>query len=145
MSARENIAKNIVHQLENMTTPAPNFVTREHFDVQKLAITQYPAILVYTANEDREDISTDERQSNITFQLRCFVRGNQLDTQRNELCENISETLEKSRDRDLTLAHENIHNVSTTISNVEVIERELPLAQMNINVNVRYTYTKGVL
>ena len=96
-------------------------------------------------NEDREDISTDERQSNITFQLRCFLRGNELDTQRNELCENISETLEKSRDRDLTLAHENIHNVSTTISNVEVIERELPLSQMNINVNVRYTYTKGVL
>ena len=83
MSARENIAKNIIQQLENMTDPAPNFVTREHFDVQKLAITQYPAVLVYTANEDREDISTDERQATITFQLRCFLRGNELDTQRN--------------------------------------------------------------
>ena len=145
MSARENIAKNIVDQLENMTAPAPNFVTREHFDVQKLAITQYPAILVYTSNEEREDISTDERQSNITFQLRCFFRGNELDTQRNELAENISETLEKSRDRDLTMTANNIHNVSTTISNIEVIERELPLAQMNMNVNVRYTYNKGVL
>ena len=145
MSARENIAKNIIQQLENMTDPAPNFVTREHFDVQKLAITQYPAVLVYTANEDREDISTDERQATITFQLRCFLRGNELDTQRNELIENISESLEKSRNRDLTMTHANIHNVSTTITSVEVVERELPLGECLVTVSVRYTYTKGAL
>ena len=42
MSARENIANNIVEQLENMTNPAPGHVSRVFFDVQKLAITQFP-------------------------------------------------------------------------------------------------------
>ena len=40
MSAREDIAKNLVEQLENMTNPAPGKVSRVFFDVQKLAITQ---------------------------------------------------------------------------------------------------------
>ena len=36
MSARENIAKNIVSQLDNMTDPSPNLVSREKFDIQKI-------------------------------------------------------------------------------------------------------------
>ena len=32
MSARENIAKNITEQLENMTNPAPGLVSRVFFD-----------------------------------------------------------------------------------------------------------------
>ena len=69
MSARENIAINIFEQLENMTDPAPNHISREIFDVQKLAITQFPAILLVTANEDREDITSTERLGSIQFQL----------------------------------------------------------------------------
>ena len=57
MSARENIAKNIVEQLENITNPAPGKVSRTFFDATKLAITQFPAILIVTSNETREDVS----------------------------------------------------------------------------------------
>lgn len=145
MSARENITKNIVEQLENMTDPGVAHVARDKFDAEKLAITQFPAILVVTQNEDREDIATDLRQSNLAIQLRCYVRGTQVDTLRNELVENISETLEKSRDRDLTLAATNIHNVSTRISNVEVVDRETPLGEVIVTATVTYTYKKGVL
>ena len=60
MSARENIAINIVEQLENMQNPAPGKVSRVFFDVSKLAITQFPAILVVTSNEIRDD---DDRKS----------------------------------------------------------------------------------
>tara|TARA_B100000214_G_scaffold346061_1_gene296436 strand:- start:284 stop:721 length:438 start_codon:yes stop_codon:yes gene_type:complete len=145
MSARENIAKNLVDQLENMTDPGVNHVSREKFDVQKLAITQFPAILVVTQNEDREDLATDLRQGSITYQLRCYVRGTQIDTLRNEVVERIEETLEVSRDRDITLADTNIHNVTTRITNIEVVERELPLGEVIVSVNVIYTYKKGVV
>ena len=145
MSARENIAKNLVDQLENMTAPGVNHVSREKFDVQKLAITQFPAILVVTQNEDREDLATDLRQGSITYQLRCYVRGTQIDTLRNEVVERIEETLEVSRDRDITLADTNIHNVTTRITNIEVVERELPLGEVIVSVNVIYTYKKGVV
>jgi len=145
MSARENIALNIVNQLQNMTDPAPGFVSKVFFDVQKLAITQFPAILVVTSNEVRDDISTDLRQGTIQYQLRCYVRGTEIDTLRNEIVERIEETLEVSRDRDITLNKNNIHNVTTNISNIEVIERELPLGEVVVNVDVTYRYKKGVL
>ena len=145
MSARENIAKNIVEQLVNMKDPGVNHVSREKFDIQKLAITQFPAILVVTANEEREDLSTDTRVGLITYELRCYVRGSQIDTQINELVERIEETIEVSRNRDLTLAATNIHNVSSQVVSIEKIDRELPLGEAICNVNVRYTYKKGVL
>jgi len=131
--------------LDNMTDPSPNLVSREKFDIQKLAITQFPAILVVTANEEREDLSTDTRVGLITYELRCYVRGSQIDTQINELVERIEETIEVSRNRDLTLAATNIHNVSSQVVSIEKIDRELPLGEAICNVNVRYTYKKGVL
>jgi len=145
MSARENIAINIQRQLENMTDPAPGLVSRVFFDVQKLAITQFPAILLVTSNEVREDMATDIRQGTIQYQLRCYVRGTEIDTLRNEIVERIEETLELSRDRDIALSVDNIHNVTTRISNVEIIERELPLGEVIVNVDVTYRYKKGVL
>lgn len=145
MSAREQIAINIQEQLENMTNPAPGKVSRVFFDVQKLAITQFPAILVVTSNEIREDISTDLRQGTLQYELRCYVRGTEIDTLRNEIVERVEETLEVSRDRDISLSTANIHNVTTRVSNVEVIERELPLGEVVVRVDVIYRYKKGVL
>ena len=145
MSARENIAINLQMQLQNMTDPAPGSVSRVFFDLQKLAITQFPAILITTADESRIDISTSERQGTIRYNLRCYVRGTNIDTLRNEIVERIEETLELSRDRDLTLSANNIHSVSTTIAGVEVVERELPLGEVVVQVDVKYTYKKGVV
>ena len=145
MSARENIAKNIKSQIENMTAPSFAHVSREKIDIEKLAITQFPACLIVTSNEDREDVSMDERQATIRYQLRCFVRGNQIDTLRNDIAEGIEETLEKSRNRDITLGVTNIHNVTTHVANIEVVDRELPLGEVVVNVDVIYTYNRGVL
>ena len=145
MSAREDIAKNIQAQLQNMTDPAVGSVSREFFDVQKLAITQFPAVLITTAEETREDITMDERQGTIRYNLRCYVRGTQIDTLRNEIVERIEETLEVSRNRDITFAATNIHHVTTTVAGVEVVERELPLGEVVVQVDVTYRYKKGVL
>ena len=77
--------------------------------------------------------------------FQCYVRGTEIDTLRNGVIENIEETLEASRDRDITLSTSNVHNVTTHITNIEVIDRELPLGEVVITVAVTYTYTKGVL
>jgi hypothetical protein len=145
MSARENVAKNLVSQLQNMSEPTPGLVSRVFFDVQKLAITQFPAILIVTSNEVRQDIATTLRQGTIQYQLKCYVRGTEIDTLRNEIIERVEETLETDRSRDVTLNSENIHCVSTTVSSIEVIERELPLGEVVVNVDVTYRHKKGVL
>ena len=54
MSNRNDLADNIVEVLQDIREPRPVLVTREPFDVEKLAITQFPAILVQTNNETRQ-------------------------------------------------------------------------------------------
>ena len=143
MSAREQIAEDIREQLINMSDPAPGTVTREFFDFEKLAITQYPAILIVTGNEERTDVSLSERQGIIQIELRCFVRGNELDTRRNELIEQIEQTLEGSRGRNLTTDKDATHYVETRVTNVEVIERNPPIGQVIVTVEVEYMYKRG--
>jgi hypothetical protein len=128
-----------------MTNPAPGKVSRVFFDVQKLAITQFPAILIVTANESREDFGMDLRRGTISYELRGYVRGTEVDTLRNNLVEEIEETLEKSRNRDISLLDSNIHSVTTHITNIEVVERELPLGEVVVTCEVTYSYKKGVL
>jgi hypothetical protein len=57
----------------------------------------------------------------------------------------VEETVETQRGRNITVSSGNIHNVTTRISQIQVIERELPLSEVLITVEVRYTYRKGVL
>jgi hypothetical protein len=73
------------------------------------------------------------------------VRGTEVDTLRNNLVEEIEETLEKSRDRDITSSADNIHSVTTQITNIDVVERELPLGEVVVTCEVTYRYKKGVL
>jgi len=143
MSARELIAEDIREQLINMSDPAPGNVTREFFDFEKLAITQYPAILIVTGNEERTDVSMSERQGILQIELRCFVRGNELDTKRNQLVEVIEQTLEGSRGRNLTTEKDATHYVETRVTNVEVIERNPPIGQVTVTVEVEYMYKRG--
>jgi hypothetical protein len=143
MSARESIAEDIREQLINMSDPAPGLVTREFFEFEKLAITQYPAILIVTGNEERTDVSMSERQGILQVELRCWVRGNELDTKRNEIIENIEQTLEGSRGRNITVNKEATHYVETRVTNVEVIERNPPIGQVIVTVEVEYMYKRG--
>jgi len=143
MSAREAITVDIVEQLQNMSDPSPGLVTREYFDFEKLAITQYPAILVFGSNEDRTNITFQERQGTLNIQLRCFLRGNNIDQNRNNLIEQIEQTLETQSNRDVTVNKDATHYVVTRISNIEVIERQPPLAEMVIALDVEYVYKRG--
>jgi hypothetical protein len=143
MSAREAITVDIIEQLKNMSDPAPGLVTREYFDFEKLAITQYPAILVFGSNEDRTNITFTERQGTLNIQLRCFLRGNNIDQKRNNLIEQIEQTLESQSNRDVTIDANATHYVVSRISNIEIIERQPPLAEIVIALDVEYVYKRG--
>jgi len=140
MSLRNDFADNIVEVLKNMQDPKTVLVTRETFDVEKIAITQFPAILVVTGNENRIDYSFDRRQGDILYTVRGFVRGSHLDRAKNDLIERIEETLELDRSRDTERK-----DMKTQILSIESIDRLPPLGEVAVTVEVRYLYTKGAV
>jgi len=96
MSLRNNIAENLLEVLKDIRDPRPVLVTREPFEVEKLAITQFPAILISTGSEERDTETMGAngvRRGTIIFQLRGFIRGTELDKKRNQLIEAIEEQI----------------------------------------------------
>ncbi len=148
MSKREDIAKNIVDVLTDMTPPKPVLVTREPLDVLKLAITQFPAVVVQMGNEIREDDAMGGiRRGTVDVSVRGFVRADgregsitTVDQKRNEMIERIEETLNTDRTRELTGAA-----AITKVTSIEVVERTPPLGEFNMIAQVSYTFTKGAL
>ena len=149
MSNREDIIKNIIEVLEDMDVPKPRLVTREPFDVDKLALTQFPALLVTTGNETREDNSMGgNRRGTIEINIRGFVRSDgrqgfvqSVDQKRNELIERIEETLNTNRDRELNATRA----ATTLVTTIEVVDRNPPLGEFNLVAEVRYSFTKGAV
>lgn len=147
MSNRENIASNIVEVLGDMAPPRASFVTREPFDVNKLAITQFPALLVTTGNETREENTMGgNRRGTLEVNIRGFVRSDgrqgfvqSVDQKRNELIERIEEALNANRDRELGATKA----ATTHVTSIEVVDRTPPLGEFNLIAEVRYTFTKG--
>jgi len=144
MSLRESISKYIVTVLSEVEEPRPNLVTREPFEVDKLAITQFPAILINFATESREtismgDVAIGRRAGTIEYEIRGFVRGTELDLKRNQLIHAIEEQLD--RDRYLGLKAQGV--TDSQLTSVEVISRLQPLAEFRIVFTVRYNYLRG--
>ena len=114
MSTRELIAQNIIEVLSDMEPPRPVLITREPFDIDKLAITQFPAVVVESGNEVREDIAMKGyRRGIIDFAIRGFVRSDSrnthiisVDSKRNELIERLEEELNDERMRGVDSAGE---------------------------------------
>ena len=140
---REQIAKNIQTVLGDMIDPKAVLVTREPFLVTEIAITQFPAILITSRNEERETITmglaaVGRRMGTLDFEIRGFVRGVELDRKRNDLVERIEETLDSDRYR--TLRTEGV--IDSQIVTIEVIDRQPPLAEVVITYRVRYNYLR---
>lgn len=143
MSIREQVAENIVKVLETIEHPAPVLITREPFVVQELAITQFPAILVQIQEENRETITmgvpnVGRRMGTITYILRGYVRGTELDKRRNELIEAIEEILDGDRYRDLWTQGV----IDSQVRLIEIPERQPPLAEIAVTFEVKYNYIR---
>jgi hypothetical protein len=141
---RDEIAKNIVTVLKEIEQPRPVLVTREPFDVEKIAITQFPAILVTPIREERSSITMGapnigHRQGTIEFLMRGFVRGNDLDSQRSDLILGMESALESDRFRGF------IQNgvTDSQVTLIEIVDRLPPLAEFNLTFFVRYNYARN--
>jgi hypothetical protein len=150
MSNREKIITNIIAVLEDIGDPRLPFVTREPFDPEKLAITQFPALLVQTGNELREDFSMGgNRRGTIEVSIRGFVRSDgrkghvqTVDEKRNVLIEAIEETLNERRDRELDVCAE---AATTHVTQIEIVDRTPPLGEFLLTAEVKYSFTKGAV
>jgi len=144
MSLREQISKYIVTALQEIEEPRPNLVTRDPFEVDKLAITQFPAFLLNFYIENRETVtmganSVGRRIGTIEYDIRGFVRGTELDRLRNELIEAVEQQL----DSDRYLGLRDLGVIDSQITEIEVIPRLQPLAELRIRFVVRYNYERG--
>jgi hypothetical protein len=144
MSLRQQIIDAIDIALTEIRDPRPVLVTREPFEPEKLAITQFPALLITFFDEERETItmglpSIGRRAGNIRFEIRAFVRGTELDRRRNDILEAVESALDQDR-------YLGLRNSGVTDSQVELIEavpRLAPLAELRIVYRVRYNYERG--
>ena len=142
MSVRENIAANLVTSLQAITSPVDiKYVTREPFEFDKLSNAQYPAILVRTTNENREDAtvggSISQRFGVIDYQLVCYVKGTGLDTARNNIVEAIEEKLDVDRSR-------GGYALDTQLITVETDDGSIaPVGGVILTVRCEYQYTRG--
>lgn len=142
MSLREDIAKELVRVLQTIDDPAVKLVTREPFSITDLPITQFPALLIETANENRETISAGAvgigfRGGAITYAIRGFVRGVEIDRLRNDLIEAVEEVL----DRDRRLGFAEVQD--SQVTNIDIVERLAPLGELLITFDVNYNYARG--
>ena len=143
MSVRESIANNIVDTLRDSVIQPTRIkmATREPFDFQKLSNAQFPAVLVRTAGEDREDSSIGgsmgSRMASINYEKVCFVKSGIIDEARNNIIEAIEEGLELDRTR-------GGYALDTQLINIEVDEGSIePVGGVILTVRVVYEYTRG--
>tara|TARA_R110000796_G_scaffold29624_1_gene79846 strand:+ start:64 stop:498 length:435 start_codon:yes stop_codon:yes gene_type:complete len=142
MSIRESIAENIINTLQDVIAPVRiSYVTREPFQFDKLSNAQYPAVLVRTADENREDStiggSIGKRIATINYELVCFVKAGIIDQARNNIIEAIEEGLDVDRTRGGFAK-------DTQITQVEIDEGSInPIGGVILTVRVMYEYTRG--
>ena len=91
MSVRENIASNLLTVISAISSPAVKKATRQPFPIDELSEQQYPAVIVQTSEETRDDSELGSgartRHGTIDFIISGFVKGAEanIDTKRNEL------------------------------------------------------------
>lgn len=141
MSIRNDIADNIVAILTDTNDPKPIYVTRESVDVEELARTQFPAVVVRTTDESRSELTmlgeTGTRFSTMNVECECYVTGTNIDLQRN----NIAERVEEALNTDLTRGGvaKNTKLVQLTVDQ-EIDKR---FGKITLQFEVEYIYTRG--
>ena len=143
MSVRENIASNITSTISGISSPAIKKVTRQPFDIDELSDKQYPAVIIQTSEETREDIElgtgAKTRQGTIDFVVSGFVKGaeSNIDTKRNQLITAIETELES----DITRSG---NALDTEIVSVETDEGTLfPIGGIRMTIRCIYTFEAG--
>lgn len=119
MSKREDIANDLVSTISGISSPEIKKVTRQPFELDELAQQQYPAVLVQTIEETKEDqelgSGAKTRICTLEFGITGYIKGSEsnIDTARNELMTAIETELESDITRNNKALDTEIISVET--------------------------------
>jgi hypothetical protein len=144
MSVRENIASNLLSVISNISSPITiKKATREPFPIDELSEQQYPAVIVQTSEENRDDAELGSgartRHGTIDFIISGFVKGSDsnIDTKRNQLITAIETAVEI----DITRSS---NALDTQVVQVETDEGSLfPVGGIRMTIRCMYEYQSG--
>ena len=144
MSTRENIASNLLSTISAISSPITiKKATRQPFDLDELSDKQYPAIIVQTSEETREDqelgSGAKTRIATVDFLVLGFVKGAEanIDTKRNQLITAIETALES----DITRSN---NALDTEVIQVETDEGTLfPIGGIRMTIRCTYEFQAG--
>tara|TARA_X000001316_G_C916293_1_gene30640 strand:- start:221 stop:661 length:441 start_codon:yes stop_codon:yes gene_type:complete len=144
MSVRENIASNLLTVISNISSPITiRKATRQPFLLDELSEQQYPAIIVQTSEENRDDSEMGSgaktRHGTIDFVISGFVKGSDsnIDTKRNELITAIETAIEIDITR-------NGNALDSEVVQVETDEGSLfPIGGIRMTIRCMYEYQAG--
>ena len=143
MSVRENIASNLLTVISAISSPDIKKATRQPFLLDELSEQQYPAVIVQTSEENRDDSELGSgaktRHGTIDFVVLGFVKGaeSNIDTLRNQLITAIETSLET----DITRSG---NALDTEVVQVETDEGSLfPVGGIRMTIRCMYEYQAG--
>ncbi|OUW39747.1 MAG: hypothetical protein CBD35_02360 [Verrucomicrobia bacterium TMED175] len=144
MSVRENIASNLLTVIGNISSPITiKKATRQPFPIDELSEQQYPAVIVQTSEETRDDSELGNgartRHGTIDFVVSGFVKGaeSNIDTKRNELITAIETAVETDITR-------NGNALDTMVVACETDEGSLfPVGAIQMTIRCMYEYQSG--
>ncbi len=143
MSVRENIASNLLSVISAISSPDIIKATRQPFLLDELSDKQYPAVIVQTSEENRDDSELGSgaktRHGTIDFVILGFVKGAEanIDTKRNELITAIETALET----DITRSG---NALDSEVIQVETDEGSLfPVGGIRMTIRCMYEYQAG--
>ena len=144
MSIRENIASNLLSTISSISSPITiRKATRQPFLLDELSEQQYPAVIVQTSEENRDDSELGSgaktRHGTIDFVILGFVKGAEvnIDTKRNELITAIETAIETDITR-------NGNALDSEVIQVETDEGSLfPVGGIRMTIRCMYEYQAG--
>lgn len=143
MSVRENIANDLVTQISAITSPAVKKVSRQPFPIDELSQQQYPAVLVQTIEETKEDQELGSgartRINILEFGITGYVKTNEdnIDTARN----NLASAIETKLESDITRSG---NALDTEVISLETDAGSLyPYGAVLMTVRITYEHQSG--
>ena len=145
MSVREDIASNILTSIQAISSPTIKKATRQPFPLDELSEQQYPAVLVQTQLETKEDQELGggarTRINTLEFLITGYTKGaeSNIDTARNEL----AEALENKLEEDITRGG---NALDTEVIEIETDAGQLfPYGAISMVVRVIYEHQSGTV
>ena len=144
MSVRENIASNLLTTISNISSPISIIkATRQPFLLDELSDKQYPAVIVQTSEENRDDSELGSgaktRHGTIDFLILGFVKGaeSNIDTLRNALITAIETAIETDITRDSNALDSEVIQVETDEGSL------FPVGGIRMTIRCMYEYQAG--